>query len=275
LPADEFAAPAADRDLLTEAAREAGALALGFFRNSPEVWTKANDSPVSEADLAVDRMLAARLRAARPDYGWLSEETEDDPARLDCRRAFVLDPIDGTREFLAGRPDWCVSLAVVEDGTPVAAALFVPVLGRMFTAAFGAGATLDGHPAAVSGRQGLMGARLAGPRRPLRLLAEAAGVVPSGVRFVGALAYRMALVAAGEVEIAFGREGAHDWDLAAADLIVHEAGGMLIDLAGERLRYNRAGTVQPGVLAANPRLAAEAAALLQADVAVPAAGVPA
>jgi myo-inositol-1(or 4)-monophosphatase len=277
LPADELVSASEERALLIAAAREAGALALGFFRKNPQVWTKPNDSPVTEADFAVDRLLAARLRTARPDYGWLSEETEDDPSRISRRRTFVLDPIDGTREFVAGEPGWCVSVAVVEHGTPIAAALFLPALDRMFSAAAGEGATLNDAPIRVGGRAALAGARLAGARRPLRSIAAAAGVAPGDIRFVGALAYRVALVAAGEVDLSLGRPGSHDWDLAAADLIVREAGGAVTDFAGGRLRFNGKDTVQPGVVAANAGLAAEAVSLIRAEAGRPAdaSGVPA
>src|SRR5712664_1853384 len=118
-----------DLDLLVAAAREAAALALTFFGQDPRSWAKGATSIVSEADFALDRLLAERLRTARPDYGWLSEETADNPERLDRRRVFVVDPIDGTRAFLSGRSEWCVSLAVVADGRPVVAVLLAPALG--------------------------------------------------------------------------------------------------------------------------------------------------
>ena len=122
-------ADAADLALLAEAARAAGALALTFFGADPRQWTKAGKSPVSEADIAVDRLLHEHLTVARRDYGWLSEETADTPERLDKRRLFVVDPIDGTRAFLAGSPEWTVALAVVEDGRPTVGVVYAPVAG--------------------------------------------------------------------------------------------------------------------------------------------------
>ena len=129
-----------DLDLLVTAAREAGDLALRFFGRDPQSWAKGLTSIVSEADFAVDRLLADRLTPARPDYGWLSEETADSPDRLARRRIFVVDPIDGTRAFLSGRAEWCISLAIVEDGRPIAAALYAPVIGALFRAIAGGGA---------------------------------------------------------------------------------------------------------------------------------------
>ena len=118
--------PAHDLSLLEEAAREAGEIARSFWREDPQVWDKGGDDPVSEADLAVDEHLKARLLAARPDYGWVSEETEDDLARLDLARVFIVDPIDGTRSFVAGEKTWAHSLAIVENGRVTAACGYMP-----------------------------------------------------------------------------------------------------------------------------------------------------
>ena len=257
-----------DLDLLASAAKEAGAVALTFFRRNPANWMKENDSPVSDADIAVDRLLTERLRAARPDYGWLSEETIDDASRRSGRPVFIVDPIDGTREFLAGRNEWAVSIAVVVGGRPVAAVLAVPALRETFTASAGGGVWLNGAPIAVAKRADLAGAKVAGPRRYVRRLAEKAGIDIRAVRFIGSLAYRLALVAAGRVDVGVAREGARDWDLAAADLIVHEAGGKLADLEGRVLRYDRADTRHPTIVAAPVEVAGEVRRLIAAEVAV-------
>jgi myo-inositol-1(or 4)-monophosphatase len=251
-----------DLDLLVDAAEAAGELALRFFRQNPKNWAKGLSSIVSEADIAVDRLLLDKLSAARPDYGWLSEETTDNSARLSRQRVFVVDPIDGTRAFLAGDREWTVSLAVVEAGRPVVAALYAPALELMFRASAGSGGTRDGEPLRVSGRSEPVGTRLAGPRRYARKLAEAAGLSTAEARFVPSLAYRIALVAAGEVDAAVARPNAHDWDLAAADLLVHEAGGVLTDLSGRELRYNGADVRHPALVAANPALARTLAPIL-------------
>ena len=135
-----------DAALLTDTVREAGALALSLFRTELKNWTKGASSPVSEADIRVNDLLESRLRSATPDYGWLSEESVDDEARLGKRLTWIVDPIDGTRGYLAGREDWCVSVALVEDATPVLAAVFVPASDEFFFAVRGQGATLNDVP---------------------------------------------------------------------------------------------------------------------------------
>lgn len=252
----------ADRELLVEAAREAGALALSYFGKDPRTWAKGETSIVSEADIAVDGLLTERLRAARPDYGWLSEETADTPDRQGRERVFVVDPIDGTRAFLAGGKEWGVSVAVVADGMPVAGALFAPALDEMYAAARTDGATLNGAPIVVTGRATLAGASFAGPRRFARVAAEAAGVPAKAVRYVPSLAYRLTLVAAGVIDVAISGPNAHDWDLAAADLLVHEAGGVVVDLAGRRPLYNGTDPTHPALIAATPGLGPGVAELL-------------
>ena len=231
-------ADTSDLDLLAESAREAGRLAMTFFRRDPRAWSKAGDSPVTEADIAVDELLRARLQAARPDYGWLSEETADDPARLLATRVFVVDPIDGTRGFINGDRRWCVSVAVVAAGRPVAAALVAPALDTLFTAATGRGAFRNGRRIAVSARSELRGAHVAGPKSWFG--AEAMRRVPTRrADYVPSLALRFAMVADASFDAAFASPRSHDWDLAACDLLVHEAGGVLTDLDGQPPLYNR------------------------------------
>lgn len=250
-----------DVALLTAAAEEAGAIALGWFRRDPRVWQKDGGSPVSEADLAVDRHLKARLTAARPGYGWLSEETADGPERLERARVFVVDPIDGTRAFIEGDEQWTVSLAVVEAGRPIVAALAQPATGAMWVAASGAGARRNGETLRIGDRTTLAGARVSGPRKFLeRSALREAGFATR--RFVPSLALRIAEVADGRLDIAYGSGNAHDWDLAAADLLVQEAGGRLTVPSGEPLVYNRAAPRHPPLVAAVPGLVEAARDLL-------------
>jgi myo-inositol-1(or 4)-monophosphatase len=242
---------AADLALLQEAGADAAHVALSYFGRQPKVWAKEGGSPVSEADLAVDARLADILLTARPDYGWLSEETADTDARLARDRVFVVDPIDGTRAFLDGRREWTISLAVVEAGRPVVAVLIGPALGRSFHAVAGGGAFAGTERLAAGTRDTLIGARFASSRRYASAVEGGAGEKP---RFVPSLAYRIALVASGESDVAIARPGARDWDLAAADLLVHEAGARLAPLDGRRLRYNGSETAHPTLIAANSAL---------------------
>jgi myo-inositol-1(or 4)-monophosphatase len=253
---------AADVALLETAAREAGEIAMRWFRRDPQVWEKAGGSPVSEADLAVDRHLKARLLAARPDYGWLSEETADGPERLERTRVFVVDPIDGTRAFVAGDDQWTVSLAVVAAGRPIAAALIRPATGALWLAAAGGGARDGaGRLLAITDRADLAGARVSAPGRYLeRSAMKGAGFASR--RFVPSLALRIAHVAEGRLDIAYGSGNAHDWDLAAADLLVEEAGGRVVVPSGEPLVYNRAVPSHPPLVAAVPGLVDAARDLL-------------
>jgi myo-inositol-1(or 4)-monophosphatase len=244
LPASEHANIVAT---LTAAVRDAGALALTTFQGTLKHWTKGKDSPVSEADLAVDALLIDRLRL--PGVGWLSEETEDDPARLALRRVWVVDPIDGTRAYIAGLAEWTISVALVEDGRPIVAALYAPVAEEMFLAVVGEGATVNGAPIHVTGGDTLAGARIAGPKRALEQLAEHEPTLAVQPR-VHSLALRLARVAQGRFDAAFAGGNSHDWDLAAADLLVHEAGGVLTTLTGEKALYNRPEPVHGTLVAA-------------------------
>lgn len=231
-----------DRQLLVEAAQAAGGIALGWWRRDPKVWHKNpvdKSSPVSEADFAVDHFLMERLRAARPDYGWLSEETEDDPDRLTRERVLIVDPIDGTRAFLAGSTEWTISLAVVENGLPVAAALYRPAKDMMFSAALGHGACLDAEVIAIGSEAPGAALKVAGPTLFMREL-PGFGYEATEHAYVPSLALRIALAANRRYDLVFARAGASDWDIAAADLILREAGGVLRDPSGLAPVYNRA-----------------------------------
>jgi myo-inositol-1(or 4)-monophosphatase len=242
-----------DLALLKAAGSEAALLALAYFKRDPKVWLKDGGSPVSEADLAVDRRLTEILRTARPDYGWLSEETVDSPERLERSRVFVIDPIDGTRAFLEGSDQWTISLAIVEDGRPISAVLVGPALSVSYWATAGGGAFDGKTRLKASATRDLSGALFASPRRYTRAV-EAETGNPTRSRYVSSLAYRIALVASGEIDVAIVRPHARDWDLAAADLLVQEAGARLGDLSGEALRYNLRETGHSTLIATAPQL---------------------
>lgn len=237
----------ADLALLAAAAREAGTIAMRYFRQKPEVWMKAGSSPVSEADYAVDRFLRETLLAARPDYGWLSEETADTAARLSARRTFVVDPIDGTRGFLEGRDVWCVSIAVVEDGRTLAGILECPARGETYSALPGRGAFKNAAPIRVGSPTDHPG--LAGPKPLIDAMPEPWLSRLERRAYIPSLAYRIAMIADGSLDATFVKPNAHDWDLAAADLILHEAGGRILNSRRERPAYAGA-TVAHGALVA-------------------------
>lgn len=261
MPASDSRRDAEDLALIATAAKEAGRIALGFFRRNPEVWMKEGVSPVSEADYAVDRFLHESLMSARPDYGWLSEETADTGGRLSARRSFVVDPIDGTRAFLEGRSTWCVSVAVVSGGRPVAGVLDCPSREEVFTGLSGGGASLNGAPIAVALRDPLA---LAGPKPLLKEAARRLSLNFETVSYVPSLAYRIAMVARGDIAATFVKPNAHDWDLAAADLILAEAGGSVIDASGKALDYGRTDIRHGALVAGSPPLLEQLGTIIRA-----------
>ncbi|MFL6799490.1 MAG: 3'(2'),5'-bisphosphate nucleotidase CysQ [Xanthobacteraceae bacterium] len=236
------------REPLALVLREAGKLALQTFRGSLKSWIKGKSSPVSEADIAVDILLRERLLALR-SAGWLSEETEDDPSRLQHASVWVVDPIDGTRAYIAGLPEWSVSVALVTAGRPALAGLYAPVTDELFLAIAGRGATLNEASIQASSGAGLVGAKFSGPQRRLDELAKLAPQIAMLPR-IPSLALRLARVATGALDASFAAPNSHDWDLAAADLLVHEAGGTLTTLAGEPPLYNRPDPVHGVLIAA-------------------------
>ncbi|MDQ0319326.1 myo-inositol-1(or 4)-monophosphatase [Pararhizobium capsulatum DSM 1112] len=229
-----------DLDLIVTAAKAAGEKALTYFRQNPDVqWKNGGRSPVSEADFAANDILKEKLLAARPNYGWLSEETDDDEARLGCETVFVVDPIDGTRAFIAGKNVWCVSVAVVHGGRPVAGVLYAPALDELFEASLTSVARKNGMVITASpGHEGVI--------RRIALAEDVIPVLESGYRtgisrvpHVPSLAYRIAMIADGTIDGTVVKKNSHDWDIAAADLILRRAGGSLCDLQGQTIVYNR------------------------------------
>ena len=242
---------ARDAALLTDTVREAGALALSLFRTELKNWTKGASSPVSEADIRVNDLLESRLRSATPDYGWLSEESVDDEARLEKRLVWIVDPIDGTRGYLAGREDWCVSVALVENGSALLAAVFAPASDEFFFATRGQGALLNAAPALATSGTELDFSRVAGPKPLVERLNRQSGEIILHPR-IGSLALRLCRVGQGSLDAAFAGGQSRDWDLAAANLIVQEANGNMTALSGDAILYNRR-EVTHGVLVAAGR----------------------
>ena len=224
---------------LAAAVRDAGSLALSMFGKQIKNWTKGpSSSPVCDADIAVNDLLRERLIASDDACAWLSEESADNAARLGAHHVWVVDPIDGTRAYIAGQPDWAISAALVEGGRPIAACLYAPALDEFFAARTGSGSTLNGGAIAATPGADLNGIRVAGPQKFLERLSS---IMPSFTKLPRghSLALRLVRVAQGACDAAFAGGNSHDWDLAAADLLVHEAGGALTPLAGGAIAYNR------------------------------------
>jgi myo-inositol-1(or 4)-monophosphatase len=255
-----------DLALLIDAARAAGEIATGFSGPTARSWDKPDGAgPVTEADLAVNDMLCDRLQAARPSYGWLSEETEDTVDRLDSDTVFIVDPIDGTRSFAEGSNTWAHALAVAHKGIVTAAVVYLPLRDLMFSAASGQGAFLNGALISPSDRDELTGAEMLATRPNMDPKFWAGDVPDFNQSHRPSLAYRMALVAQGKFDGMLTFRPSWEWDIAAGDLILREAGARVTDKAGLPLRFNNPHPTQNGVVAGGALLHAQVITLLQTD----------
>ncbi|NOZ31925.1 MAG: 3'(2'),5'-bisphosphate nucleotidase CysQ [Alphaproteobacteria bacterium] len=237
-----------DRELIRSAVVAAGIIGSGYFRREVKSWSKANASPVSEADMAIDEYLRTVLLAARPDYGWLSEETPDNFDRLERHRLFVVDPIDGTRGYIRGDDSWCISVAVVEAGRPVTGVIYAPARDEMYDAVAGAGARLNGELLLRETRSLHTPPVIPTPGAVHKVL-NAAGIAFERGAAVSSLAYRLMQLANGTLDAVVARRGAQDWDIAAAVLVLSEAGIRVSDVCRTEMVFNTA-EVRHGALAA-------------------------
>jgi myo-inositol-1(or 4)-monophosphatase len=242
--------PEHDLALLIDAARKAGRIATGYSGPTAQSWDKADGAgPVTEADLAVNAMLEIHLPKARPDYGWLSEETEDNADRLSNDHVFIIDPIDGTRSFIAGTKTWAHSLAIARQGIVIAGVIYLPMLDLMFSAAAGQGAFLNGDPIRPSDQPVLNDAEILATRHNLDP-SHWSGKVPGFTRsHRPSLAYRMALVAQGRFDAMITLHPCWEWDVAAGDLILREAGAISTDKTGKALQFNNPHPKVNGIVA--------------------------
>ena len=246
-----------DAKLIQSVAKEAGRIALSYFQKKDlHQWTKSNSTPVCEGDIAVDEFLKKILMQNRPGYGWLSEETEDSNGRMRCGRLWIVDPIDGTRSYLEGGDNWCVSIALIEDMKPILGAIYVPISDDFYFAQVGVGAYLNGHKIKVSDTEKIEKAHMMGNSADFisdKIWPES---WPSGMKTTSAnsIALRIARVASGYADICVTLRPKNDWDIAAADLIIHEAGGKLTTGDGRSLIYNRSKPLHDHIVATTPTL---------------------
>jgi len=245
-----------DLERIEEALERARAAFQRFTPGEIEARHKQGDDPVTEADTTVDTLLRELL--PRNGDGWLSEETRDDLIRLERRRVWVVDPLDGTREFVTGIPEWCVSIGLVVDGEPVAGGICNPVTGETIVGARGAGVTLNGRPAGVSGRPTLEGARVVASRSEVKR-GEWQGYREDlfQIQPMGSVAYKLGLVAAGLVDATWTLTPKHEWDVAAGVALVLAAGGAIVTGAPEETRFNRPKPLLSSLIASNPSLIPE------------------
>lgn len=240
-----------DLALLKEVAREAGELSLEWLRRGAKTWDKSANNPVTEADIAVNDLIAKRLRGARPEYGWLSEETKDNPLDRTQDKVWVVDPIDGTKAFVKGDTGFCVAIARIDAGQPVAGVVYNPNFDELLHARLHGGAFLNDRPIRVT-QTSKVGCRMVG--QPDVFARADAGTRWPGMELIApmpnAIAWRLCLVAAGRWDAAVALNPKNDWDLAAAVLLVREAGGIATDRDGKHLVFNQASVLQRGVVAA-------------------------
>lgn len=223
---------------------------MRYWRKDPQVWDKGGEhGPVTEADLAVNDMLKSTLMIARPGYGWLSEETPDNADRLAVDTVFIIDPIDGTRAFVAGEETWAHSLAVAHKGRVTAGVVYLPAIDRIYVASESSAPMLDGEVIRASGRDRLEGANVLTTKANM-LPAKWPGGVPEITRsFRASLAYRMCLAAEGRFDGMLTLRDTWEWDIAAGSLIAERAGALVTDMTGAALRFNSPGAQARGVLA--------------------------
>ena len=245
--------PETDLELLVGAAQAAGEIAMSYFRKNPEAWDKGGgQGPVSEADLEIDRMLRAELLGARPGYGWLSEESEDSTARLSAESVFIVDPIDGTRAFIAGHENFSHSIAVATRGKVSAAVVLLPAKDMTFYAATGRGAELNGQSIRNSGREALEGARILASGSQFKADLWHGNPPPVERHFRSSIAYRLCLVAQGRFDGMVTLRPAWEWDVAAGDLICREAGARTGTKHGDVPLYNAGIPRLQGLISAAP-----------------------
>ncbi len=241
--------------LINRVVKEAGAIALDYMGQDIETWDKGDDDPVTEADIAVDKFLKQELMSAHETYGWLSEETADSTDRLSKNHVWIVDPIDGTRAFLKGKPHFTICVALVADGRPINAAVYNPMSDELFEAQAGGGAKLNDTPISVSVREEIEGCRMLAYGPMFKHPAWPEPWPDMVLDNPNSVAYRMALVANGAFDAMMALNWKSEWDLAAADLIVHEAGGLATNHAGDKFLYNQSqDTRHRSIVAAGPEM---------------------
>ncbi|MGH1577992.1 3'(2'),5'-bisphosphate nucleotidase CysQ [Planktotalea sp.] len=248
--------PETDLSLLINAAQAAGNIAKDFFQSDMKTWDKADGAgPVTEADLAVNTLLEDTLREARPDYGWLSEESADTDERQSKERVFIIDPIDGTRSYISGSTTWAHSLAIAENGVITNAVVLLPMRDMLYSASAGNGAQLNGDTLSTSAQRDIASATILAAKPTLDQKHWNSEAVPAFKRHHRpSLAYRLSLVAEGKFDAMFTFRPSWEWDIAAGALIISEAGGTISDKTGAPLRFNGLDPRLNGVLAAGPAL---------------------
>jgi len=241
-------------DVAVAAARAAGVVIRRYYDTPVVVREKSRDNPVTAADEEADREIRTIVSRAFPDDAWLSEETADSKVRLERPRVWVVDPLDGTKEFIQHIPEFCVCVALVENGAPCVAVTYDPIGDRVYAACRGAGTTANGTPVRVSATASLRAARVLASRSEDARGEWTAYKTHCRVELTGSVAFKLALVAAGEADATFSLTPKNEWDICSGTLLIREAGGTITDQDGKPLRFNQPDPLRPGLIAANPTL---------------------
>lgn len=252
-------------DLAVEAAKEAGAAIRSFYQDEYTIRDKGEDNPLTDADLAANVILEKRLRDACPEAGWLSEESVDDARRLECADCWIVDPLDGTREFTLGVPEFCVSVAYVRDQEAVIGVLYNPIKEELFSGIVGQGAWLNGAPVTVTDHKGLDGARVVCSRSEAKKGWFDPWKDQLDLNPVGSVAYKFGLVAAGLAEATFTPRPRNAWDIAGGVAILHAAGGRASNRHGQPYRFNTPTPLKDGVCGTNGEIHTEVLAIMAAQ----------
>jgi len=232
----------------------AGQAIMEYYQDGFNARDKSPDNPVTDADLAADKLLREQLLALLPQAGWLSEETADQPARLLKKLVWVVDPLDGTKEFMMGIPEFAVSVGLVEAGRPILGVIYNPPTAELFAGYQGGGVRYNGQPATASVHSDLTGASVPASRSEVNRGEFEPFADKFNLRIVGSIAYKLAQVAAGQADATWSRGPKHEWDICAGAFLVAEAGGVATDLTGNPLLFNRPYPKVNGIVADNGRL---------------------
>jgi myo-inositol-1(or 4)-monophosphatase len=239
-----------------EITQAAGEAIMSYYRDrdSFSVTDKSPDNPLTDADLAADKLLRERLMALLPEAGWLSEETRDSPDRLERERVWVVDPLDGTKEFVLGIPEFTVSVGLVEGGRPLLAVIYNPPTGELYYGQRGEGVFLNGRAVTVSDRLEFPGARIDASRSERKRGEFEPFEAMLDIKTMGSIAYKLARVAAGQVDATWSRGPKNEWDICAGVLLIEEAGGVCHDLDDNPITFNQSWPKVNGIVADNGRL---------------------
>ncbi|HTT76282.1 MAG TPA: 3'(2'),5'-bisphosphate nucleotidase CysQ [Candidatus Binataceae bacterium] len=242
-------------ELAKSAASAAGEILRGYYQDRGfTIDQKGKDNPVTTADFAADRKLKEMLRDGFPAYGWLSEETADDGKRLQCRRAWIVDPLDGTKEFIKGVPEFVVAIALTDNGVPVMGVSYNPIKNEMFSGIVGAGCWFNDHPAHTTATRSLESAVILASRSETSRGEWKSYEGKVIIKPVGSVAYKLALVAVGQADATFTRSPKSEWDIAAGTALIISGGGRVSDSDGKELRFNKASVRVPGMVGSNGHL---------------------